>query len=76
VVPESELKKYFEPVSGRDSCQSMSDVLTVLLCRPLTITGENENSFHGRIDQCISDFLAEFVLEFLWFGNPPFAGVI
>ena len=42
----------------------MSDVLTVLLCRPLTITGENEDSFHGRIDQCISDFLAEFAPNF------------
>jgi len=64
VVPEPELLKYFRPVSGGDSCEALSDVLTVLLLYPLHIVGENEDGYHGRIDQCISEVLFSFAAQF------------
>ena len=65
VVPEPELLKYFQPVSGGDSCQALSDVLTVLLLYPMhSLVGENEDGYHGRIDQCISEVLFSFAPEF------------
>ena len=65
VVPEPELLKYFQPVSGGDSCQALSDVLTVLLLYPMhSLVGENEDGYHGRIDQCISEVLFSFAPQF------------
>ena len=64
VLPERELLNYFQPVSMGDSCQALSDLLSVLLLQPLQNTGENEDGYHGRIDQCISQFLASFAPQF------------
>jgi len=64
VVAERELLRYFRPVSEGDFCKALSNVLTMLLLHPLKNVGENEDGYHGRIDQCISEFLNLFAPEF------------
>ena len=60
LVPEHTLNLYFVGVSTGDACLKLGRILTNLLFEPPIIPGTNEDSYHGRIDQCLLTFLKRF----------------
>ena len=60
VVPENILKLFFVGVHTGDVCQGLDEILTTLLFHPAIIPGSNEDSYHGRVDQCVLTFLDRF----------------
>lgn len=52
-ISETDLLDYFQPVSGGNSCRKLSYHIVALLLSPTRIMGENEDGYHGRLDECI-----------------------
>jgi serine/threonine protein kinase len=66
-VSEFDLNFYFERVSEGEVCDELGRQIVALICCPAFIPGSNEDSFHGRIDQCVLSFLKRFIA--LQFGR-------
>jgi hypothetical protein len=64
LVPENTLQLYFIGVPTGDVCLELGQILSNLLVHPAIIAGTNEESYHGRIDQCLLTSLKRFAPDF------------